>query len=313
MRDTRNIQDSSWEVFRSGFYWPMEKSDAAELVQICETFQYLSKQQHLPAQQLQTIPVTWSFACWGLDMIGPFKKAQGGYTHVLVAIDKFTKWIEFKPIASLTSAKAVEFIQDIIFRFGIPNSIITVLGSNFTSSEFFDFCEQKYIQIKYASVAHPRANGQVERANGMILEALRKKVFDKNEKFTGKWIRELSYVVWSLRTQPSRALHGNTPFFMVYGSKAVLPADLKFGAPRLIFENIAEAEATRLEDVDILEEERLNMVIQLAQYQQTLRCYHDKAVRHRSFAVGELVLRRILMGEGRHKLSPLWEGPFMVA
>jgi transposase InsO family protein len=136
-------------------------------------------------------------------MIGPFKKAQGGYTHVLVAIDKFTKWIEYKLIASLTSAKAVEFIQDIIFRFGIPNSIITDLGSNFTSSEFFDFYEQWSIQIKYASVAHPRANGQVERANGMILEALRKKVFDKNEKFAGKWIRELPYVVWSLRTQPS--------------------------------------------------------------------------------------------------------------
>ena len=79
----------------------------------------------------------------------------------------------------------------------------------------------------------------------MILEALRKKVLDKNEKFAGKWIRELPYVVWSLRTQPSRALHGNTPFFMVYGSEAVLPADLRFGAPRLTFENIAEAEATR--------------------------------------------------------------------
>jgi hypothetical protein len=123
----------------------------------------------------------------------------------------------------------------------------------------------------------------------------------------------MSYVVWSLRTQPSRALHGNTPFFMVYGSKAVLPADLKFGAPRLIFENITEAEATRLEDVDILEEERLNAVIQSARYQQTLRRYHDKVVRHRSFEVGDLVLRRILMGEGRHKLSPLWEGPFIVA
>jgi hypothetical protein len=56
-------------------------------------------------------------------------------------------------------------------------------------------------------------------------------------------------------------LHGNTPFFMVYGSEAVLPADLKFGAPRLVFESIAEAEATRLEDVDVLEEERLNTVI----------------------------------------------------
>jgi hypothetical protein len=246
-------------------------------------------------------------------MIGPFKKAQGGYTHVLVAIDKFTKWIEYKLIASLTSAKAVEFIQDIIFRFGIPNSIITDLGSNFTSSEFFDFCEQRSIQIKYASVAHPRANGQVERANEMILKALRKKVFDKNEKFARKWIRELAYVVWSLRTQPSRALHGNTPFFMVYGLEAVLPADLRFGAPRLIFENLVEAEATRLEDIDILEEEQLNAVIQSARYQQTLRRYHDKTIRHRSFVVGDFVLRQILTGEEWHKLSPLWEGPFMVS
>jgi hypothetical protein len=101
------------------------------------------------------------------------------------------------------------------------------------------------------------------KANGMILNALRK-VFDKREKLAGKWIRELPYVVWSLRTQPSQALHGNTPFFMVYGSEAVLPADLIFGAPRLTFESIAEAEATRLEDIDLLEEERLNVVIQSA-------------------------------------------------
>jgi hypothetical protein len=81
----------------------------------------------------------------------------------------------------------------------------------------------------------------------------------------------------------------------------------------LIFESIAEAEATRLEDIDVLEEERLNIVIQSARYQQTLRHYHDKAVRQQSFSVGDLVLRRILTGEGRHKLSPPWEGPFIVA
>jgi hypothetical protein len=120
-------------------------------------------------------------------------------------------------------------------------------------------------------------------------------------------------VVWSLRTQHSRALHENTAFFIVYGSEAVLPADLIFGASRLTFESIAEAEATRLEDIDVLEEEQLNTVIQSARYQQTLRCYRDKVVRHRSFAVGDLVLRRILTGEGRHKLSPLWEGPFIIS
>jgi hypothetical protein len=54
---------------------------------------------------------------------------------------------------------------------------------------------------------------------------------------------------------------------MVYGSEAVLPPYLIFGAPRLTFENIAEAEATRLEDIDVLEEERLNTVIQSARDQ----------------------------------------------
>jgi hypothetical protein len=81
---------------------------------------------------------------------------------------------------------------------------------------------------------------------------------------------------------------------MVYGSEAVLPVDLIFGAPKLTFESIAEAEATRLEDIDVLEEEWLNVVIQSARYQQTLRRYHDKAVRHRSFVVGDLVLRRVV-------------------
>jgi hypothetical protein len=85
---------------------------------------------------------------------------------------------------------------------------------------------------------------------------------------------------------------------MVYGSEAVRPTDLIFGAPRLTFKNIAEAETTRLEDIDALEEERFNTVIQSARYQQTLRRYHDKAMRHRSFAVGDLVHRQILTGEG---------------
>jgi hypothetical protein len=49
---------------------------------------------HLPAQALQIIPITWSFAVWGLDLIGPLQKAPGGFSHLLVAIDKFSKWIE---------------------------------------------------------------------------------------------------------------------------------------------------------------------------------------------------------------------------
>ena len=87
----------------------------------------------------------------GIDMIGPLTKAPGGFTYVLVAIDKFTKWIEFKPVTKQSTDKVVDFICDILYRFGFPNTIITDLGSNFTSYAFWDFCEQSSINVKYVS------------------------------------------------------------------------------------------------------------------------------------------------------------------
>ena len=81
-------------------------------------------------------------------MVGPFKKAKGGFTHLFVAVDKFTKWIEAKPAASITAAKAVEFIKEITHQFGIPNTIITDNGTQFTAREFRDFCDTSGIQKK---------------------------------------------------------------------------------------------------------------------------------------------------------------------
>jgi hypothetical protein len=93
-------------------------------------------------------------------MIGPFTTARGGFTHVLVAIDKFTKWIGYKPIAKLTPDRVVDFISHILHRFSFPNTIITDLGSNFTANQFWEFYENACIEVKYVSVAHPRPNGQ---------------------------------------------------------------------------------------------------------------------------------------------------------
>jgi ribonuclease HI len=90
------------KAFRAGFWWPTAVSNAEDLVRRCQNCQFFGKQTHVPAHTLITIPPSWPFTCWSLDMIGPFATAPGGFTHLLVAIDKFTKWIEFKPIAKLT-------------------------------------------------------------------------------------------------------------------------------------------------------------------------------------------------------------------
>ena len=79
-------------------------------------------------------------------MIGPLSTAPGGFSHILVAVDKFTKWIEVKPIKKISSDRAVEFISEILHRFGFPNTIIIDLGSNFTSQEFWDYCENFSIE-----------------------------------------------------------------------------------------------------------------------------------------------------------------------
>ena len=112
-----------------------------------------------------------------------------------MAIDKFTKWIEVKPMTTTTAAKAAEFIEEISHRFGVPNWIITDLGTSFTVSEFWDYCQESCIDVYYASMAHPWCNGQVEMANGLILQGLKARIFDPVEKYGAKWLQELPRVV----------------------------------------------------------------------------------------------------------------------
>jgi hypothetical protein len=87
------------KAFRHGFYWPTALEEAEDLVRKCNVCQMFAHQIHQPASALKTIPITWPFAVWGLDMVGPFKPARGKMTHILVMVDKFTKWIGVKPIS----------------------------------------------------------------------------------------------------------------------------------------------------------------------------------------------------------------------
>jgi hypothetical protein len=119
-------------AFRQGFYWPTAVADATRIVRSCRGCQFYPKQMHLSAQALQTIPITRPFAVWGLDLVGPLQKAPGGFTHLLVAIDKFSMWIEVRPLNSIRSEQAVAFFTNITHRFGVPNSIITDNGTQFT-------------------------------------------------------------------------------------------------------------------------------------------------------------------------------------
>jgi transposase InsO family protein len=185
----------------------------------------------MPASALKTIPITWPFATWCLDMVGPFRPGRGNMTHLLVMIDKFTKWVEVKPIKKCDGHTVVKFMKDIVLRYGYPHNIITDNGSNFAEGAFPRFCREKSIQLDIVSVAHPEANGQVERANALILAGMRPRLITPLQQTPGCWLDELPAIIWGLRTTPNRPTM-YTPFFMVYGAEAMLPSDLMHDSPR---------------------------------------------------------------------------------
>jgi len=74
---------------------------------------------------------------------------------LFVAIGKFTKWIEAKPITSIKAEKTLGFVTEIMHQFRVPNTIITNNGTQFTAVEFLDFCDEKGIKVNFASMAHP--------------------------------------------------------------------------------------------------------------------------------------------------------------
>jgi transposase InsO family protein len=167
-----------------------------------------------------------------LDILGPFPRAIGGYRYLYVAIDKFTKWPETTTVVNMTKASAVAFLKSIVCRFEVPNRIITDNGTQFKSQHFQEYYKDIGIHLYFASVAHPRSNGQVERANAEILRGLKIRTYNDLERHGAKWVGQLPSVLWGNWTTPSRAT-GETPFFLVYGAEAYLPSEITMGSLRV--------------------------------------------------------------------------------
>jgi hypothetical protein len=235
-------------------------------------------------------------------MIGPLPTAPGGFNRVLVAIDKFTKWIEVKPVTCPKADRVLDFLDELVHHHGLPHRIITDPGSNFNNHQFWEYCENIGIDVRYVSIAHSRANGQVEHANRMVLDTLK----------GGKWIKKLHNALWGLRTQPTKPTKQSS-YFLVYGSEAILPANVMWESPIVEQYDKDILEDSRRVNIDNLEESRCATLIQSAGYLEGIRCYQDRNVKERSFNINDLVPCRIQNTDGLHKLSSPWEGPFSVS
>ena len=104
-------------------------------------------------------------------------------------VDKFTKWIEAKLVKTAESGPVIDFISGVVHRYGVPHSIITDNGTNFTADEVKLWCKNMGIKLDYALVYHPQTNGQVERANGLIMSGIKPRLVRSLAESNTHWWR----------------------------------------------------------------------------------------------------------------------------
>jgi hypothetical protein len=248
------------KAFRQGFYWPSAVADAHDIVCHCPECQRHAPYSKFASNEIQLIPPVWPFARWGIDIVGSLPTAPGNYTHAVVAVEYFSKWVEAKPLLSITSATIQKFFwQNIVCRFGVLHEVTVDNGKQFDSTDFKEFYTYLGTKLCFASVYHPQSNGAVEQANRVIFAGIKRNITDLPK---SKWAEELPRVIWSHNTTTSRTTQFS-PFKLLYGEEAMLPEELCLGTWRDTPSGDEDLKAS----VQNIEEVRLQAETNLSAYQ----------------------------------------------
>ena len=285
-------------------------ADAKAYVKKCDRCQRHAPIVRQPPERLTLISSPIPFAMWGMDILGPFPVASGQRKYIIVAIDYFTKWIEAKPLAKITTKQVTQFFwENVMCIYGIPRVLVTDNGRQFNNEDFKEYCDDNNIELRFTSVAHPQANGQAEVANRIILDGLKKRV----ERSRNTWVDELLPVLWAYRTTYKVTTEA-TPFILAYGAEAVVPLEITHASPRVeAYEPETNEEGMRLA-LDLIDEVRDEANARNAEHQRRASLYYNRRVKERFFRHGDLVFRKIeASGVGeKGKLALNWEGPYKI-
>ncbi|XP_059461845.1 uncharacterized protein LOC132190823 [Corylus avellana] len=299
------------KAVQAGFYWPNMTKDLVEMVRNwnkCQLFANITKQ---PPDELSSVSSPWPFLQWGVEIVGPLHRGNGGVRFAVVAVDYFTKWVEVEALVNITAKSIEKFLwKNVICRHGIPHAFVTDNGKQFDYDSFKEWCAKPHIRNYFSSLGHPQAKGQVEIINKSIFKLFKKKLGDRK----GDWVEDLPEVLWAYRTM-RRTPTEETPYALAFGTEAVIPAEVGSGNFRVETFWLENNDEGLLLHLDLLQEKRDQAQVSMSAYQGKVAWYFNKKVKHRSFKVGDLVLRKVTIAtkdptEG--KLAPNWEGPYKV-
>ena len=214
------------------------------------------------------------FDCWGFDFMGPFPTSHGN-THILVAVDYVTKWVEAIPTKSADHKTSLKMLKEVIFpRFGVPRYLMTDGGSHFIHGAFRKVLAKYDVNHRVSSPYHPQTSGQVELTNREIKLILQKTV-NKSRK---NWSKKLNDALLAYRTAYKNPM-GMSPYKMVYACHLPLELEHKaYWAVRQLNSDPVLTGKTRLLKLSSLEEWRNEAYENARLFKKKVKRWHDKRI-----------------------------------
>ena len=291
-------------LIRQRFAWPDMAKDVVEHCRTCAVCQKCRKTKARRVPLMEREILSEPFEVLAMDLVGPFPKGKGGYTHLLTAVCMSSKWPEAIPMKTVTAKAVAAGMIEIFARTGIPLQLLTDQGAQFVGSLVAHLCKDLHIDKVKTAPYHPECNGVVERMHGTLGAMLTKAAASGQD-----WVGQVPFALFALRSSPNRDTQFS-PFQLIYGHSVRTPLDiLHQGWAEVAFSDLDTEEwsewlVARLECWhDILRDrgEKASGVRKKA---------HDRGAVERSVVAGDLVLCRV-PGMSK-KLKESWHGPYEV-
>jgi transposase InsO family protein len=296
-----------WEAIyskmKTRYWWPNMRKDVKTWIKACPICMEFAKQapNKVPIQPFPVVPI---FSRWGIDLIGPISPTSDrGHRWIILGVEYASRWIEAAPLREASAEEVANFIRKrIVLQFGAPDELVSDRGPNLMSRVVEKYLKDMKIRHCLTTPYHPRSNGEAERANGLILQILRRLCVDQKN----SWDLFLDAAVYASRVRKHETT-GCSPFQLVYGKESKLLSDPS--CPSMIVEpsnpsRSVEARLSELSKVQMKREEA-------SMNWEKSRAKMKRRIPKQSYVpnAGDIVTVPEFV---RSKLGPTRKGPYVV-